>query len=234
MRGYGRRFGSRRIIEPLDLTLAAGERVALLGASGSGKSTLLRALAGLDPEADGRVTVPARRTMVFQDARLLPWRRAWRNVLVGLHPRVRARAISALDEVGMAHLADAWPATLSGGEAQRVALARAFVRAPELLLLDEPFSALDALTRIRMHELLLALHRRHRPCMMIVTHDVDEAMALAERILVLSRGRLVLDEALGPETFRPGLRQTLFTALGVAPHPATQAHAEWPMLEIAS
>ena len=124
----------------------------------------------------------------------MPWKRAWRNVTLGLDiaaPRERARL--ALREVGLAHRENAWPATLSGGEAQRVALARALVREPQLLLLDEPFAALDALTRIRMHQLILSLWRQHRPAVLLVTHDVDEAVLLADRVLVLEQGRIVSD-----------------------------------------
>lgn len=220
--GYGRSFAGRTVVEHVDLTIGDGEVVALLGASGSGKSTLLRALAGLDPEADGRVLVPAERAVVFQDHRLLPWKKVWRNVVIGLSGRSRADALAALEEVGIAGRADAWPATLSGGESQRVALARAFIRSPRLLLLDEPFGALDALTRIRMHVLLRQLCERHAPAALIVTHDVDEAIALADRLLVLRDGRIAYDERIALDAGRrrsdPGvveLRQRLLTELGV-------------------
>jgi sulfonate transport system ATP-binding protein len=223
MRAYGRAFATRRVIDGIDLEIADGEIVALLGASGSGKSTLLRALAGLDPDAEGHVAVPAQRAVVFQDHRLLPWKRVWRNVVIGQRDASRGRALEALDEVGLRERADAWPATLSGGESQRVALARAFVRSPALLLLDEPFGALDALTRIRMHALLGDLCRRHRPTTLMVTHDVDEAIALADRILVLADGRITVDHhiVLGPARRRtdPGvatLRAGLLAQLGVA------------------
>jgi sulfonate transport system ATP-binding protein len=221
--GYGRRFGDRAVLAGIDLVVADGEIVALLGASGSGKSTLLRALAGLDLQADGQVAVPAERSVVFQDHRLLPWRRVWRNVILGLPGGTgRADAVRALEEVGLAARADAWPATLSGGESQRVALARAFIRSPRLLLLDEPFGALDALTRIRMHVLLRALVERHRPTTIMVTHDVDEAIALATRVLVLRDGAISLDLPVdlpsGRRLVDPGvaeLRQRLLAELGV-------------------
>jgi len=202
LEGFTRRFGANTIIANLDLAIAEGEFVALLGRSGSGKTTLLRTLAGLDPSADHAkggqsVRIPASRAVVFQDSRLLPWKRVWRNValgLKGLSGRVRARAEKALSEVGLDHRLDAWPLTLSGGEAQRVALARALVREPQLLLLDEPFAALDALTRLKMHDLVLALWAAHQPAVLMVTHDVDEAIALADRILVLDQGRIVAQE----------------------------------------
>jgi sulfonate transport system ATP-binding protein len=187
-------FGLRTVLDDISLDLRAGEFVALLGQSGSGKSTLLRVIAGLDSGAGGRVTVAGRHAVVFQEHRLLPWKKVWRNVALGLPGRDgEARARSVLAEVGLAGHANVWPGTLSGGEAQRVALARAFVRQPELLLLDEPFGALDALTRIRMHKLLAALCDAHHPAVLLVTHDVDEAILLADRVLVLRDGRLPVD-----------------------------------------
>jgi sulfonate transport system ATP-binding protein len=195
LRGFTRRFGDTEVLKGLDLDIAAGEFVALLGRSGSGKTTLLRTLAGLDPAEGQDVAIPTRRAVVFQDARLLPWKRVWRNVALGLAGNdARDRARAALTEVGLGRRLDVWPSTLSGGEAQRTALARALVREPELLLLDEPFAAVDALTRIRMHELVLALWRAHRPAVLLVTHDVDEAIMLADRVLVLDEGRIVGEE----------------------------------------
>jgi sulfonate transport system ATP-binding protein len=193
-RGVRRRFGPREVLRGVDLELRAGEFVALLGRSGSGKSTLLRALAGLDDGVEGAISVPRRRAVVFQDARLLPWADVLDNVLLGLRVRgAREQATAALAEVGIAGHEHDWPKTLSGGEAQRVALARALVREPDLLLLDEPFGALDALTRIRMHALLQQLCARHRPAVLLVTHDVDEALLLADRVLVLVDGTISLD-----------------------------------------
>lgn len=189
-----RSFGAREVLAGIDLELRPDEFVALLGRSGSGKSTLLRALAGLDRQAEGTIRVPERRSVVFQDARLLPWASVIDNVVLGLDGGGARRAgLDALDEVGLAAHADAWPATLSGGEAQRAALARALVRSPELLLLDEPFGALDALTRIRMHALVQQLCARHHPAVLLVTHDVDEAVLLADRVLVLTDGVISLD-----------------------------------------
>lgn len=197
LRGFTRRFGGNTILQALDLDIAPGEFVALIGRSGGGKTTLLRTLAGLDDvAAQGQnVTIPTSRAVVFQDSRLLPWKRVWKNVGLGLKGKdVRARAVAALGEVGLEHRVDAWPLTLSGGEAQRAALARALVREPKLLLLDEPFAALDALTRVRMHELVLRLWQAHHPAVLLVTHDVDEAIALADRVLVLDRGRVIAEE----------------------------------------
>jgi sulfonate transport system ATP-binding protein len=232
LRGFNRSFGADVIIEGLDLDIAPGEFVALLGRSGSGKTTLLRTLAGLDDIAGQDVTVPRSRAVVFQDARLLPWKRVWKNVALGLiGTDVRERAEAALNEVGLGHRLDAWPLTLSGGEAQRTALARALVREPKLLLLDEPFAAVDALTRIRMHALVLALWRAHRPAVMLVTHDVDEAIMLADRVLVLDRGRIAAEERIGAERPRSAadhhdLRSLLLRHLGVELPPAQ--HAEGP------
>jgi sulfonate transport system ATP-binding protein len=195
LRHFTRRFGENVILKDLNLDIAPGEFVALLGRSGSGKTTLLRTLAGLDSTDAQDVAVPASRAVVFQDARLLPWKKVWRNVALGLKGAdVRDRAEAALREVGLGHRLEAWPLTLSGGEAQRVALARALVREPKLLLLDEPFAALDALTRMKMHGLVLDLWRAHRPAVLMVTHDVDEAVALADRILVLEEGRIVAQD----------------------------------------
>ncbi|MGK2910341.1 MAG: ABC transporter ATP-binding protein [Sphingobium sp.] len=220
LRNFTRRFGANTIIDGLNLEIAPGEFIALLGRSGSGKTTLLRTLAGLDEVSGQDVKVPTSRAVVFQDARLLPWKPVWRNVALGLRGgQTRERAESALKEVGLGHRLDAWPLTLSGGEAQRTALARALVREPELLLLDEPFAALDALTRYRMHDLVLSLWRKHRPAVLLVTHDVDEAIALADRILVLDGGRIVAQERIEAERgSRTGivrnLRDTLLSKLG--------------------
>lgn len=222
LRGFSRRYGQNKVIDGLTLEIESGEFVALVGRSGCGKTTLLRALAGLDDVQGQDVRVPPSRAVVFQDARLLPWKTVRENVALGLRGTdTEERARAALEEVGLAQRTDAWPLTLSGGEAQRVALARALVREPELLLLDEPFAALDALTRIKMHELVSNLWRRHRPAAVLVTHDVDEAITMADRVLVLDKGQIAIEERIdrgriADPGFARALRQTLLGHLGVA------------------
>ncbi|WP_411113986.1 ABC transporter ATP-binding protein [Streptomyces sp. 029-5] len=220
-----RSFGTRRVLDGLDLTIAPGEFVALLGRSGSGKSTLLRALARLDHEVagSGELAAPDHVSVVFQDARLLPWKRLLGNVVLGLSgPDAQERGRAALAEVGLEGRERAWPVELSGGEQQRVSLARSLVRDPQLLLADEPFGALDALTRIRMHTLLRRLCERHRPAVLLVTHDVDEAIVLADRVVVLEEGRIAADlpvELPAPRrhgsTEYAALRHRLLAQLGV-------------------
>jgi sulfonate transport system ATP-binding protein len=222
-RDLTREFGAVRVLDGLELTIAPGEFVALLGRSGSGKSTLLRALADLDDGVTGVLEVDGPVSVAFQEPRLLPWKSVLTNTALGLdvkNPKQVAR--QALEEVGLTEHADAWPVTLSGGQAQRVSLARALVREPRLLLLDEPFSALDALTRITMHRLVLSLWQRHRPAVLLVTHDVDEALALADRVLVLRDGQIAFESPV--ESARPrsrdgaelvALRTRLLGALGI-------------------
>lgn len=187
--GLTRTFDDRAVIDRLDLDIRPGEFVALLGRSGCGKSTLLRILAGLDRDIVGTVLVPRRKAVAFQAPRLMPWKRVWRNVLLGL-PGAPERELAerALEEVGLTHRSQAWPKTLSGGEAQRASLARALVREPDLLLLDEPFGALDALTRIKAQRLVDELWQRRGCAVLLVTHDVEEAVLLADRVLVMDHG----------------------------------------------
>jgi sulfonate transport system ATP-binding protein len=215
--GLTRRYGDHVVLDDLSLTIEPGEFVALLGRSGSGKSTLLRALARIDydVEGDGWFDIPADVSVVFQDSRLLPWRRVLDNVVLGQRtPDARRRGAAALAEVGLAGRERAWPNELSGGEQQRVALARSLVGEPQLVLADEPFGALDALTRIRMHGLLRDLCRRHRPSVLLVTHDVDEAVKLADRTVVLDNGRITVELRRGS---RDDARTLLLDALGVKP-----------------
>lgn len=230
VRGLIRGYGPKGVLNGVDLDIATGEFVALLGPSGCGKSTLLRALAGLDHEVSGSgtLTVPAKVSVVFQDSRLLPWDSVLGNVTLGLQDHdAEERGRRALAEVGLAGRERAWPHQLSGGEQQRVALARSLVRDPELLLADEPFGALDALTRLRMHSLLADLVAAHQPAVLLVTHDVDEAIALADRIVVLDHGKVALEREVVSGTNRApddagfaSLHANLLGALGVNRHRA--------------
>ena len=208
LRGIGKSFGERRVLEGIDLDIDPGEFVAIVGRSGCGKSTLLRLVAGLDAPSAGLLTLdgPASDVRImFQDARLLPWKRVADNIALGLAGgSAPARARGALAQVGLPERAHDWPAVLSGGQRQRVALARALVHAPRLLLLDEPLGALDALTRIEMQQLIESLWREHGFTALLVTHDVGEAVALADRVIVLDEGHIVLDTLV--EHDRPRLR----------------------------
>lgn len=189
-----KQFGSRSVLRNVDLGVNSGEFVVIVGASGSGKSTLLRLLANLEAPSQGRLALSPSYAVGFQDARLLPWSRVDENVLFGVPGTRRERrrlALALLDEVGLASHARAWPHTLSGGQAQRVSLARALALRPRVLLLDEPFGALDALTRLKMHALLQRLWREHALTVVLVTHDVEEAVVLADRVVILDDGRIV-------------------------------------------
>ena len=236
-REVGRRFGDRTVLAGIDLAVEPGEILVIVGQSGCGKSTLLRAIGGLDDGYDGAIDVDGRVGFGFQDARLLPWARVWENVVFGLagsRAERRTRAAAALRDVGLDAHADAWPATLSGGEAQRVALARALTRDPAVLLLDEPFGALDALTRLRMQALVVGLWQRRRFAIVLVTHDVEEAILLADRIAVLDGGTVadVLDVDLRrPRSRRDdrfeSLRVRILEDLGVSDVDARlSAHAD--------
>ena len=228
----GAPLAGKTVLAGIDLDIRRGEFVVLLGPSGTGKTTLLRILAGLETPDAGLVLVPPARTTVYQEPRLVPSLRVAANVTIGQRnsAATRAAAERALEEVGLGSHARAWPATLSGGEAQRVALARALVREPALLLLDEPFAALDALTRLQMQDLVVRLFAAHQPAVLLVTHDVDEALCLAHRILILRDGRFGLDlriEAPFPrDRNSPRFleqRRQLLAELGVTP-PALERH----------
>lgn len=193
VRDLRRRFGAHQVLNGVDLQVGPGEFLVIVGRSGCGKSTLLRELGDLDTEYSGTIQVSGPVAFGFQDARLLPWKKVWENVSFGLggsKEERRSRALDALRDVAVEDRADAWPATLSGGEAQRVALARALTRDPSVLLLDEPFGALDALTRLRMQALVSGLWHERRFSVVLVTHDVEEAVILADRIAVLDRGQI--------------------------------------------
>ena len=195
-------FGGRTVLENFDIDISAGEFVAIVGRSGCGKSTLLRSVVGLETPQSGSITLgkiaaskgkPDVRVM-FQDSRLLPWRRILPNVMLGLEPALIPHAQKVLAQVGLAERADDWPSTLSGGQRQRVALARALVHDPNLLLLDEPLGSLDALTRIEMQQLIEDVWRSRGFTAMLVTHDVAEAVSLADRVILIEGGRVALDE----------------------------------------
>ncbi|CAG9254551.1 Aliphatic sulfonates import ATP-binding protein SsuB 1 [Paraburkholderia unamae] len=237
LRGVSKRYGERAVLSGFDLAIERGSFVSIVGRSGCGKSTLLRLIAGLETADDG---VVERRgvggamldtRIMFQDARLLPWKTVLQNVMLGLGRGAREDARAVLNEVGLLARADEWPARLSGGQRQRVALARALVHRPSLLLLDEPLGALDALTRIEMHALIERLWREHRFTALLVTHDVHEAVALGDRILLVEAGRIALDQTVPLE--RPRARvdarfaaleeRVLQRVLGNGAHPADEA-----------
>lgn len=196
---YSKRFGDNTVLHDVDLTVPAGQFLALVGKSGCGKSTLLRSVAGLEAPTTGRILLdgaPVERPheqlrMMFQDDRLLPWRSVLRNVeIAAAEPSGAKENLSA---VGLADKLQQWPANLSGGQRQRVALARALASSPEAILFDEPLGALDALTRIEMQNLIETLWRQRGFTSLLVTHDVAEAVALADRVIVLANGGIGLD-----------------------------------------
>ncbi|WP_462380513.1 aliphatic sulfonates ABC transporter ATP-binding protein [Pseudomonas sp. Marseille-QA0892] len=211
VRGIRKGFGGREVLRGIDLDIPAGQFVAVVGRSGCGKSTFLRLLAGLDSPTDGALYASGRplgesraqTRLMFQDARLLPWKRVIDNVGLGLSGDWRGRAEEALAAVGLAERANEWPAALSGGQKQRVALARALIHRPQLLLLDEPLGALDALTRIEMQQLIERLWQQHRFTVLLVTHDVSEAVTVADRVILIEDGRIGLDLAVNLHRPRP-------------------------------
>jgi sulfonate transport system ATP-binding protein len=216
-RGLVKSFGAKSVLRGLDLHASAGEFIAIVGRSGCGKSTLLRLLAGLEKPDAGSISFgdrPAASTkdlarVMFQEPRLLPWASVLANVEVGLGAARgsaggRERALEALASVGLADRAEEWPYVLSGGQKQRVALARALVSRPRVLALDEPLGALDALTRIEMQQILETIWRRERFTAILVTHDVAEAVTLADRILLIEDGAVAQTWRL--DLFRPRRR----------------------------
>ena len=201
-RGLSKRYGARDVLRNTHLKIEPGEFIAIVGRSGCGKSTLLRLVAGLEAATAGTLSTDGKAVnglhddtrIMFQEARLLPWRRVLDNVALGLPREQRGRGREVLAQVGLAERENEWPARLSGGQRQRVALARALVHQPRLLLLDEPLGALDALTRIEMHRLIEGLWQQHRFTALLVTHDVQEAVALADRVILIEDGRIALDQ----------------------------------------
>lgn len=210
-----KRFGHHLVLRGIDLELPPGQFVAIVGRSGCGKSTLLRLVAGLETPSAGGILIddnPLRQInrsarVMFQDARLLPWRRVLENVGLGLQGDWREQALWALQQVGLAARTRDWVASLSGGQRQRVALARALVSKPRLMLLDEPLGALDALTRTEMQNLIETLWLQQQFTTLLVTHDVEEAVALADRVIMLNEGLVSLDLAVNLP--RPRQRQDL-------------------------
>ena len=202
VRGVDKRYGTRDVLKQTELVIELGEFVAIVGRSGCGKSTLLRLVAGLESVSGGAIRIDGDRVdglssstrIMFQDARLLPWKRVQDNVALGLPPGRRGAAADVLARVGLGDRLGEWPARLSGGQRQRVALARALVHNPRLLLLDEPLGALDALTRIEMHRLIEGLWRSRGFTALLVTHDVQEAVALADRVILIEDGQIALDQ----------------------------------------
>ena len=201
LESIAKRYGNRTVLDNLQLRITSGQFVAVVGRSGCGKSTLLRLLAGLENASSGALlsgsaplsSVKEDTRLMFQDARLLPWKKVIDNVGLGLRGDWRDAARQALAAVGLEERADEWPAALSGGQKQRVALARALIHRPRLLLLDEPLGALDALTRIDMQGLIENLWQQHGFTVLLVTHDVSEAIALADRVILIEQGRIGLD-----------------------------------------
>ncbi|QHT59587.1 ATP-binding cassette domain-containing protein [Paenibacillus lycopersici] len=210
-------FGDLTVLRELELSIPAGQFLAVVGRSGCGKSTLLRLLAGLEQASKGTVAIggtasaglrPDVRVM-FQDARLLPWKTVLDNVRIGVEGGDRDKALEALELVGLADRAKAWPSVLSGGQRQRVALARALVGDPSLLLFDEPLGALDALTRIEMQQLIERLWLERKFTAVLVTHDVSEAVALADRVVLVENGSISQDSPIA--LARPREKDSGFT-----------------------
>jgi sulfonate transport system ATP-binding protein len=200
--GLEKSYAGRKVLDALNFSMRPGEFAAVVGRSGCGKSTLLRHLVGLELPDAGAVYVDGQRRdylhadtrMMFQEDRLLPWKSVLRNVALGLDEKEGMRAArSALEAVGLADRVDDWPAVLSGGQKQRVSLARALAHAPRFLLLDEPMGALDALTRLEMQRLIERLWLERKFTTLLVTHDVGEAITLADRIILLECGRIAED-----------------------------------------
>ncbi|GIQ69540.1 ATP-binding cassette domain-containing protein [Xylanibacillus composti] len=214
--GVSKSFQALPVLKELRLTIPAGQFVAIVGKSGCGKSTLLRLLSGLEQPSSGTIRsnghpvsgLQAETRLMFQDARLLPWNKVADNVRLGSRSNDRTLAADVLEQVGLRDKADEWPANLSGGQRQRVALARALIGQPRLLLLDEPLGALDALTRIEMQQLIEAIWTKQKFTAVLVTHDVSEAVALADRVILLEQGRIALD--IDVQLARPRVRDSGF------------------------
>lgn len=220
LEGVSKQFGHKKVLQDIHLSIEPGSFVAIVGRSGCGKSTLLRLLSGLDQVSSGTLKLQGKEIrgvhhdtrFMFQDARLLPWNTVLDNVKIGLtgvhSADAHRRAYEALKLVGLEDRVDEWPSILSGGQRQRVALARALVGNPHLLLFDEPLGALDALTRIDMQRLVEDLWEQRGFTAIMVTHDVSEAVALADRVILIEEGRIALD--IGITLPRPRIRDAGF------------------------
>jgi sulfonate transport system ATP-binding protein len=195
-------YDQRTVLKGINLEIASGEFIAIVGKSGCGKSTLMRLIAGLEKCSEGAVIINDKKLttlntdarIMFQDGRLLPWKRVIDNIGIGLHGDWKERAKEALSNVGLEDRQKDWPKKLSGGQKQRVALARALVHQPQLLLLDEPLGALDALTRIEMQHLIESIWKKKNITSILVTHDVEEAVALADRVIIIDDGQIVMNK----------------------------------------
>ncbi|UMR29944.1 ATP-binding cassette domain-containing protein [Massilia sp. MB5] len=237
---------TRPVLDQVDLHIRPGEFVAVVGRSGCGKSTLLRTIAQLEQADAGRVDIAGGRIetelrIMFQEARLLPWKSVLENVGLGARHSWYAAAAS-LSAVGLGDRCDDWPAELSGGQRQRVALARALLHEPNVLLLDEPLGALDALTRIEMQQLIESLWRERGFTAVLVTHDVQEALALADRVLLIEDGRIALDLPVdlprprqrGSAAFAALEEQLLNRLLQPAPPSAASTPLQYPLSQPAA
>lgn len=190
------------VLKSINLTINKGEFIAIVGKSGCGKSTLLRLLAGLEQQTGGVIRINGKplnalnkqARMMFQDGRLLPWKRVIDNICIGLSPKQKEKVTRVLRSVGLEEKMNEWPSKLSGGQKQRVALARALMHEPELLLLDEPLGALDALTRLEMQSLIEQLWLEQQFTSVLVTHDVEEAVSLADRVILIEGGVIAMDQ----------------------------------------
>jgi sulfonate transport system ATP-binding protein len=217
-----KKYADQPVLCGIDLNIQQGEFIAIVGKSGCGKSTLLRLIAGLESYTTGKIQINGNTLtalnqharMMFQDGRLLPWKNVLANLCIGLPKEKKKKASEALVQVGLENRMHDYPRKLSGGQKQRVALARALVHDPELLLLDEPLGALDAFTRMEMQELIESLWQKSKFTAILVTHDVEEAVALADRVIFLEAGKVAMDRRIDLE--RPRQRT----------HPAFTMHLE--------
>ncbi|WP_413381013.1 ABC transporter ATP-binding protein [Alkalihalobacillus sp. 1P02AB] len=198
----GKSFGDKDVLKKIELFVEKGEFVSIVGKSGCGKSTLLKLVAGLDRVTKGSIKIndhevkgiPENVRMIFQNGRLLPWKSVLENVGLGLKGEWKAKAEQALADVQLEDRKKEWPSVLSGGQQQRVSLARALVHSPALLLMDEPLGALDALTRLEMQQLVERLWQEQGFTAVLVTHDIEEAVVLSDRVILIEDGQIVLEQ----------------------------------------